>query len=52
MKFAKEKFYSDKCQSAVFSGKLNREELEKRVVMGANLVIKKYKKALIKLGDT
>lgn len=31
--------------------RLSREELEKKVIKGTELVIKKYRKALTKLGD-
>jgi len=52
MKFVDKKSYSNKCKPLIVDKRLSREELEKKVVEGANLVVKKYKKALTKLGDT
>ena len=52
MKFINKKSHFDRCQPSTTHKRLSREELEKKVVEGADLVIKKYKKALTKLGDT
>lgn len=52
MKFINKKSHSTRYQPSATHKKLSREELEEKVIEGANLVIKKYKKALTKLGDT